>query len=484
MAVARQPSQSNTMLYAVITFVALFIIATVFAVVYYVKSEEYRTQAELAKDDLNAVANPAEKGTLARIVGKPEEGRSYLGTLQKVADDLYSFIIGQPPSTDVPATVKFNEISMAIDSLNKNVLVLGQDVNPAVGLNGVGLLKTIEDLKQKLENTRAEVANLQGINDTLQLDLADAAAKAEQERQKFVAELDQFQTQADQIRNRFDSLQQNMQDSTAEQVKTFQDKLEEEQARLRQKQLDLQETEKKLGESDTLLKDAMTKLEAIKPKPDREVQAYQPDAQIVRVDLQSGIVYLDAGISDHVYRGLTFAIYDRNKPILEEGQNKAEIEVFQVAEQVCAARIIKSDKKNPVVMEDLVVNLIWDRKGANQFVVAGEFDFNNDGRIDADGTQRIKELIERWGGRVTEAVTVDTDFLVLGAEPASPPRPTQDELDIDPMSQQRYELSNQKAKAYTELLDKATNLGIPVFNQKRFMYLIGYDTLLTKNPTP
>jgi hypothetical protein len=273
-----------------------------------------------------------------------------------------------------------------------------------------------------------------------------------------------------------------MQAATAEQIQDFQTKLEEEQARLRQKQLDLQKTEEKLNETDTLLDEALTKLDAIKPKPDKEVQAYQPDAQIVRVDLQNGIVYLDAGINDHVYRGLTFAIFDRNKPIPEDGKGKAEIEVFQVAEQVSAARIIESDKKDPVVKEDIVANLIWDRNTANHFVVSGEFDFTNDGLIDSDGAQRIIELIERWGGQVDTEITVETDFLILGAEPKPLPRPTQQDLDINPLTQQRYELSRQKVDAYNKILEKAANLGIPVFNQKRFLYLIGYDTLMHKNP--
>jgi NAD-dependent DNA ligase len=246
--------------------------------------------------------------------------------------------------------------------------------------------------------------------------------------------------------------------------------------------LDLQATEKKLDDSDTLLQDALTKLEAIKPKPDQEAQAYEPDAQIVRIDSQNGIVYLDAGIKDHVYRGLTFAIYDRNKPIPENGEGKAEIEVFQVSEQVSAARIVKSNTKDPVAKEDIVANLIWDRNTPNQFVVAGAFDFNNDGLIDADGAQRIAELIERYGGTVADTITVDTDFLIVGVEPASLRRPTQQEMDIDPMAQQRYEMSAKKIEAYDQLLGKAGSLGIPVFNQKRFLYLIGYDTLMKKNP--
>jgi hypothetical protein len=477
---ARQASQSNAMLYTLITFVALFIIAAAFAVVYYVKSEEFRTQAELAKEDLQSLVNASEKGSLTRIVGKPTQGQSYIGTMQQVVNDLYSFILGQQPAENLSATVKFNEISMEIAALNENVL--GNDVSPAIGPNGVALLRTIEGLKLKLDNARAEVSDLDNINNDLQLDLDDATDRDEQNRQNFVVELNQFQSEVDQIRESFDQLKTAMDDATAEQVETLQEKIDGAQEILRQKQLDLQTTEKKLDDSDTLLQDALTKLKAIKPEPDNEVQAHQPDAQIVRIDSQNGIVYLDAGVKDHVYRGLTFAIYDRNKPIPENGEGKAEIEVFQVAEQVSAARIVKSDTKNPVVKNDIVANLIWDRNMPNQFVVAGQFDFNGDGLIDTDGAQRIAELIERWGGIVTDTITVDTDFLIIGAEPTSLRRPTQNELDIDPMSQQRHEMSIKKFDDYNQLLEKSVNLGIPVFNQKRFLFLIGYDTLMNKNP--
>lgn len=477
----RQASQSNAMMYTLVTFIALFIITTVFAVIYYVKSEEFRTQAELAKGDLTSIVTSGEKNSLARIVGTAKEGKSYLGTMQIIVDDLYSLILGKEAPADLSATVKFNEISMSIDSLNQNILGK-KDTNPAFGPNAVSLLMTIEELKTKLDNARKEIDNLKQVNELSQSDLLVAAAKSQQDKQEFTNQLGLIQAELDQINDRFNELQQNMQAATEEQIQDFQDKLEAEQAKLRQKQLDLQRTEDQLSETDTLLKDALTKLDAIKPKPDKEVQAYQPDAQIVRVDLQNGIVYLDAGVNDHVYRGLTFAIYDRNKPIPEDGKGKAEVEVFQVAEQVCAARIVESDKKDPVVKEDIVANLIWDRSTPNRFIVTGDFDFNKDGMIDTEGAQRIVEMIERWGGQVDEEISVDTDFLILGEQPVVLPRPTQQELDINPLAQQRYEQSLQKADAYNKILKKAANLGIPVFNQKRFLYLIGYDTLLHKNP--
>ena len=476
---ARQASQSNAMLYSLITFIALFLIATVFAVIYYVKSEEYRTQADMAKEDLrSAVGGPM--SSLQGIVGKPEPGQSYLKTMQKVVDDLYSFVLGRQPADNLPATVKFNEISMKIDSLNKEIL--GEDTNPLFGPDGVSLIAGIEELKTKLDNARVQVSDLEGIREKLESDLKDAREKAEQDKQSLLAQANTFQTDYDNIRNQFDQLKQQMQDVNQEQIQDFQNKLDDAQAKLRQKQLDLQKTEEQLNQADKLLDEALTKLEDIKPKPDKEVQAYQPDAQIVRVDLKNGIVILDAGVTDYVYRGLTFALYDRNKPIPEEGKGKAEIEVFQVSEQVCAARIVESDKNNPVVKDDIVANLIWDRNTANRFVVSGEFDFNNDGLIDPDGAQRIVELIERWGGQIDDEITVDTDFLIVGSEPQALQRPTQQELNINPLAQQRYEISVQKVEAYNKILEKAANLGIPVFNQKRFMYLIGYDTLIHKNP--
>ena len=475
----RQGSQNNAMLYSLITFVALFIIAIVCAVIFYVKSEEYRTNNENNLAKLDEVANRSEQMRLTQIVGKPERTQSYLSTMNSLLDSLYEMMLGKAVPEDTPATVKFNEITMAA----KSTLVdnLGSDASPVFGPDGIAILKTVEDLKQKLESAREELDNFNTITQNLQADLQAAQSKNEQEKENFLAELNKFKADNDRISNEFEELQQSMQTSSTEALQTFKDKLESQAATIRQKQQDVQTAGNKLKETEELLDTALVKLKEIKPTPNIEVQAFKPDAQIVRIDLQNGIVYLDAGTRDHVYRGLTFAIYDRNQPIPESGQGKAEIEVFQVSEQVCAARIIRSEKKNPVVTEDIVANLIWDSNVSNRFVVAGAFDLNHDGRPEKDGDQRIIEMIERWGGTLTDEVTVDTDFIVVGSAPEVLKRPTQEQVDIDPMAQLRYEQSLQKSKAYNALLKKANDLSVPVFNQKRFMYLIGYDTLASQN---
>jgi len=73
--------QSNAMLYTLITFIGLFVIATTAAVIFYVKSEELRTEKETAEQQRNELANAEEQRMLGTIVGAPLPGQSYLGTM-------------------------------------------------------------------------------------------------------------------------------------------------------------------------------------------------------------------------------------------------------------------------------------------------------------------------------------------------------------------------------------------------------------------
>lgn len=474
---ARQGTQSNAMLYTLITFVALFVIATVCAVIFYIKSEEHRTSDEASEAMLAKVANRSEQGKLAKIAGKPIDNKSYLGTMEQIVNDLYKIILGKEAPADTPATVKLNEVSM---TSNATLRELGTDFSPALGESGA-LLAHINDLKQKVDAARAELNNSGGLIKDLQVDLEDTTAQLGQERQLYKEELGQLQSTLDQVRNSFDELKVVWQKEQDDLILDMENKLETAQTTIRTKQLDLEQTTKKLEETSQERDDALVKLDTIKPKPAIEVQAYQPDAKIVRIDLQNGIVYLNVGTNNRIYRGLTFAIYDSNKPIPESGEGKAEIEVFQTSAQACAARIIKSDKKNPIVKEDIVANLIWDSKSSNRFVVAGNFDMDNNGKPDLDGRQRVIEMIQRWGGVVADEITIDIDFVVIGTPSDLLSRPSQDEIDADPMAQMRYEQSIQQIKDYNNLLKKAGELSIPVFNQKRFLYLIGYETLANKN---
>ena len=111
------------------------------------------------------------------------------------------------------------------------------------------------------------------------------------------------------------------------------------------------------------------------------------------------------------------------------------------------------------------------------FVVAGEFDLNADGNIDYEAADKIKALIEKWGGKVADDISIDTDFLVLGTTPTVLKKPTFEQMEIDPMAMEKYEASLQRLTSYQEVQTRAQALSIPVFNVERFLYFIGYKTL-------
>ncbi len=87
-------------------------------------------------------------------------------------------------------------------------------------------------------------------------------------------------------------------------------------------------------------------------------------------------------------------------------------------------------------------------------------------------------MIERWGGVVENDVTIETDFVIVGLEPMPLARPDQAEADLDPGLMEKYEASLTAKDTYNATLQRAKELSAPVFNQKRFFYLIGYDALL------
>ena len=218
----------------------------------------------------------------------------------------------------------------------------------------------------------------------------------------------------------------------------------------------------------------------VKPAPDADAAAFKSDGRIIVVDPQTKIVQLNIGSDNKVYRGLTFGVYDKNQPIARDGKGKAEIEVFSIDKSISAARIVASEIRNPIVVNDIIANLVWDSEKSNTFVVTGSFDLNNDGQIENEGVQKISELIAKWGGTVASSVTVSTDFVVLGQEPVVPRKPTIEELEIYPDADERYERALEKRAEYEQVLSKAQMLSVPIMNTDRFLQFIGYKTQSTK----
>ncbi len=468
---ARRRKQSNAMLYTLITFVGFFIIATTIAVICFVKIEEYRDKADKAVSNLEEIIKPAEQLTgLGKIVGTVPIGKSALGTMVKHLDGTVSIIVGGVSET-TSAEAKVNDVNTKVGS----ALTSAKEHINIEDPNETGLVQIIGALTSKLENTEKA-------KDAIQTDLNDQIAKFEstkkaysEKEQQIQEEKNKLQELVNKIQADYADLQARLEQSTTDQVDTYRKQLEGVTANLTTLNEELLKTQAELKMAEDMMKRAQQEVMVIKPPPDHEVLAHKPDGTIILIDNHAKVVHLNIGSDQHVYRGLTFTVYNRSAPIPKDGKGKAEIEVFDVAETYSAARITQSETKRPILEGDIVANLIWNSDKTNVFVVAGDFDLDNDGNIDQNAIDKIQTLIEKWGGRVVDTISIDTDFLVLGGQPQVPKQqPTFEERELDPGAMQRYEALLQKLNHYNQLQSQAQALWIPVFRYERFLYFIGY----------
>jgi hypothetical protein len=612
---AGKRQQNSTMLYTVITFVGLFIVSTVVAVIFYLQAEKHRTDAATLQSQMDELANSAELRKIGAIVGAKQPRKSRLSTMVDYLDGTVSLIIGGLPE-DTSAEVKvdttnrkvkdilellaqqhlaiepnvptsenvepnaptnelvellanqqFSAVTEDFNETMKNALpperleevwkatidqmgpfkrqiglrtekqadydvvsvtcefekghldikVVYNDEKQIAGLffvptpaevlesykqtpeivtqqtpeivtqqqpyieiddpNTIGLVRVIEKLKTKLDDTTNAALVLQEQLERLKNRFDDAMEATREKEQALLAEKEKYQQQVNEIKKDYNDLKVMLQQTSEQQVRTLMAQLDEERDNRKKLSQQLLKTEAELTTAEERIKRAQEKLHALVPSPDSEIAAYKPDGKIILIDDAAKIVHLNIGSDDHVYRGLTFWVYEKNMPIPKDGKGKAEIEVFNVGKNISTARIISFNAKKPIIVGDIVANLIWDSDKTNVFVVAGEFDLNGDGNIDDEAVDKIKALIKKWGGKVADEISIDTDFLVLGTTPTVLKKPTFEQMEVDPMAMEKYEASLKKLTSYKEIQARAQTLSIPVFNLERFLYFIGYKTL-------
>jgi hypothetical protein len=475
---AGKRQQSNAMLYSVVVFVGLFIVATALAVIFYVKFEDQRRKAQDAQRERKEMAADPEWRNIGAIVGAKQKQKTYLSTMVDYLDKTVTVILGPLGSLgESSAEVKVE----TVDKNVRNALRLAQDYfKGSTDPNTTGLVPLVQKLKAELDRVVDERANLEKQLGELRQRFDDAIAATQEKEKQLETEKEQYHQQVIDVTQKYDELKLLMEKTSDERAQTLYTQLEEERENLKKTNDELLKTQAELNLARDRMERALEELQQIKPSADTEVAAYKPDGKVILVDDQAQVVYLNIGTDDHVYPGLTFSIYDRNAPIPRDGKGKAEVEVFGVTEKVSSARITQSQKENPITINDIAANLVWDSDKTNLFVVSGDFDLDGDGIIERNGADKIKAIIEKWGGKIANTVTYDTDFLVLGEPPQVPPKPTNEELEANPMAEERYEAAMQRFNAYKEAENSARGLWVPVFTYDRFLYFIGYKGQVTK----
>jgi len=471
----RQPA--NTMMYAMIVFFVLFLFAVVAAVVFYVRADKLNQEAASLLEKNQELATNNEWLNRGQIIGSKERTETYLGRMVSYLDEMvYSILGGAPEQRSAEAKVAEanNKINTAMNEL------ISQNYIEVTDPNITGLIWAIQALQNNFDNIKQSSESLKQTLDELQNLYDDTVTASIEKEQILLAEKEKYQQQIEEIRTNYEELRALMEQSTDEQVQTLMSKVDELQAQNKNLNQQLMKVEAEYQLAQERLSAAQEQLEDIAPPPETSIAAYEPDGEILLIDDQSKIVHINIGSNDRVYQGLTFSVYDKHAPIPKDGKGKAQIEVYNVGDTISSARIIEDDIKNPIILNDIIINLIWDSDKANVFVIAGDFDLDNDTFVDIDGPEKIMALINKWGGSVMNNVGVETDYVVLGKEPLVPEKPTFEEIGVDPLAQDRYEAAIQRRERYLHVQQQAQNYSIPIFNTERFLYFTGYQSLADK----
>jgi len=465
---------------------------------------------------MDNLANAEEFRQLGAIVGTKLPGQSQLGTMIRHLDQMVGLVKGSPvPPTSAevkvaeamksvqpllarvgtyiplpvtePNVADANAVAAAPDDANAaaadpNTVATdaGASMGAVVDPNRVSLTAVISDLLMELQHTIDQKAAVQQQLEDLRNRFDMAVADMQKTKETLTAQVGEYRQEVDQIKTDYNDLRMLVQRNSDEQIKILLDRVDKSEGSARQLNADLLKTQAELNVAQNRLQDALTTVGKIKPAPDQEAVAYKPDGKVILVDDSTSVIRINLGADDRVYRGLTFSVYDKGAGIPRDGKPKAEVEVFAVDKKVCAARITSSERKNPIHVDDLIANLIWDSNKENSFVIAGDFDIDGNGTVDYDASGKIEALIRKWGGGVTEDVSARTDYVILGTEPKVPPEPSLEAQTADPTAMDKYNAARQRLERYDQIRQQAQTLWVPVFSYERFLHFTGYASQIRK----
>jgi hypothetical protein len=245
-----------------------------------------------------------------------------------------------------------------------------------------------------------------------------------------------------------------------------------------QQQVELQTLQRNLEKAKADNQALNNKLALFRPNT-KESIVRNVDATITQV-APDNICYINLGFGDHISTGMTFQVYSKFEgvPKLDNGtdtlnmpKGKASIEIINVGQNSSQCRIIYTTPGMTVSQGDLCVNVVYDRNIKPVFFVYGKFDMDQNGVATEGEAEVVKNLITRWGGRLSDKINIDTDFVVFGKEPTIPLF-TAEEL-TNPIQKAKADEAKAAADAYNKVRDEAVGLHIPVMNQNRFLYYTG-----------
>jgi len=315
----------------------------------------------------------------------------------------------------------------------------------ALGLEGKHIEALAQAYDQKIADLQGAKTNSEQLTKTIaEIKKADEdklAALAD-EKQKTIVQLQETQRK---VQEQSDKLVTEKEEVRAAMIKA------QAQAEAKAKQLT-----NKINELDAQVAEFAQKMQR------STAREFEADGKIVRLAAGAKTGYINLSRKDGVFNNLTFSVFDQLDLGKANVQPKGSLRITNVMDDASEVEITTLHKSNPIIEGDVIANVVYDHNRRFHFAVVGRFDLTNSGHDDAEA---VRKLIERYGGKVDDKVTVHTDYLVVGTDPLS-----MSTAGVTPQGEVR---NKQLQAEMGEATEFARRYWIPVLNQNRFLSLIG-----------
>jgi hypothetical protein len=465
---------------ALVVFTILFVTAAIFAIYFNVQLRAVELDLTNNKKTYNDVVREAELGTsdmsaLQALKADPSSGmasETLMGIALKQRGDLTKDITGgsgdamaaqkSVTTTLTAAAASAGKVGVKLPSNHDNLLGAVTTLTDALNMRQSQIKDLQDQLKKAQDDLTTANASIDVQNKAREKSIADAQAQANAE----IAKLnDQFNANKSVV----DQLQKDQSDAAKKSLDAAQ-----------AGQTQLADINQQLTKANAEKSAAEDKLSYRRPDVSNSA-IRQSDGRIIRLP-GNNICYINLGQGDQVSAGLTFEVYSQATGVPPIPPNvtgdeqlpagKASIEITRVGATSSECRIVHVSPGAVLSEGDVIANLVYDPNTKYNFFVYGDFDLADTGHPNAADEQVIERLVSQWGANLVKQVNVDTDFVVLGKEPTLPTY-TKEEL-------QNPQIADNMAKAqatidkYNEIRQIARDLHIPVLNQNRFLYYVGY----------
>jgi hypothetical protein len=451
--------------YALISCIFRWVVATALAVVFYMQFDKADKAREEAERLERQVVKPGEKTLVSQLLEGQSgaNAKSALGVAYEQIQLLKLTVAGTDASSKTVAEIANPEGGLVRQTLDK------------AGQKDVSLVAAVNGLSDQLSKANSDN---KALNDRLTAEHATYAAAMDQYKASVKSANDSIDQQKEEVRK----LSEQVAAITAERAaladkdeKTLTTAKDDFEKARRQQVVDMDQKDNEIK----ILKNKIAQLEQILQNLRPVTKAgvgREADGVIVRTNIGEGEAYINLGRRDHVVPGLTFAVYDPKLGVRidsdAEASGKGGIEVLEVGESESLCRITHTTRGQTIQNGDLIGNVVYstDKTRKFRFVVYGDFDLDGDGQATSQERERIIRLIQSWGGIVDDALSTQTDFLVIGMRPASPVLHTESSDEAGSIAKAQAEKQGQ----YDKLVTDAKSSSVPILNQNRFLAMIGY----------